>query len=660
MKTRHVGALLASVFAVAQLGCEGSRLEGTSSAPPADVLVDSTDTMPPDDTTPDDAADTGETADDVADVGDTGPDVVAPDPEWEAVALGDLGRIGGVAVVSATEAYAASGPRVLRFNGATWAAYGEPDPARDVNGVWSDGAVIIAVGADGLVARRPAMGGAWTLDTTEETADLYAVAGRSAEDLVVVGDDGTVLRSTESGWEKRHSRTSLRLRGVWIDPEATGDEGVYAVGSNGQLVEEVGGVLRGTQIAASAAVLSGFTRLEDGTLIAVGSEHTLTAKRPNSPAWQGETTNDARQRAVRAVIVGDDGVVRAFGDEGLVLKREGLVWSVDTSPGAIVGVRNFVAAGTFGTGAAAGMLALGAEGGGIVFRSGSWSAQSTALDGTVTDLAEGPTGRLFATATRGIAMTRDDAGWSVIPLPFDTDLLSVAPDGAGGAFYAGAAGRLLHVDADGHAEVISVAVPVDLFGVATDGTRTFVCGRGGTLFAVTRDGDDWTITARSTATVADLRDVHVDADGDVWVVGAFGTLLRGDAEAGGFEAIPTGTGGGLNALAEGPAGLFAVGDNGVIFRIDGGAVSLESELPGVFLQGVSVRGQEAIAAGSGGTILRRVAGATPSWEREVPATAAATFDSALIDSTGQAWLGSNRREASLERRLELLDVGGTP
>jgi hypothetical protein len=73
-----------------------------------------------------------------------------------------------------------------------------------------------------------------------------------------------------------------------------------------------------------------------------------------------------------------------------------------------------------------------------------------------------------------------------------------------------------------------------------------------------------------------------------------------------------------------------------------------------------VRGDEAIAAGSGGTILRRVGGATPAWEREVPASAAATFDSALIDSTGQAWLGSNRREASLERRLELLDAGGNP
>lgn len=659
MKTRHVGALLASVFAVAQLGCEGSRLEGPFSSP-ADVLVDTTDTTPPDDVTPDVDPDTAETVDDTTDATDTGPDIVVPDPEWEAVPLGDLGQIGGVAVVSATEAYATSGPRVLRFNGATWAAFGEPDPERDVHGVWSDGALVVVVGEGGLIARRPTSGGAWTVDTTEETVDLYAVAGRSASDLVAVGDDGAVLRSTESGWEKRHARTSLRLRGVWIDPETTGDEGVYAVGSNGQLVEQVGGVLRGAQIAASAAVLSGFTRLEDGTLIAVGSEHTLTAKRPNSPAWQGETTNDARQRAVRAVIVGDDGVVRAFGDEGLVLKREGLAWSVDTSPGAIVGIRNFIGAGTFGTGAAAGILALGAEGGGITFRSGNWSALSTALDGTVTDLAEGPAGRLFATATRGVAMVRDDAGWSVIPLPFETDLLSVAPDGNGGAFYAGAAGRLLHVDGDGAVEVIPVAVPVDLFGVATDGTHTFVCGRGGTLFSITKDAGEWVITARSTATVADLRAVHIDEDGDVWVVGAFGTLLRGDVEAGGFASIATGTGGGLNALAEGEAGLFAVGDNGVIFRIDGDTVTLESELPGVFLQGISVRGDEAIAAGSGGTILRRVGGATPAWEREVPASAAATFDSALIDSTGQAWLGSNRREASLERRLELLDAGGNP
>lgn len=284
MKTRHVGALLASVFAVAQLGCEGSALEGPSGSPPADVLVDSSDSTAPDDTAGDAIEDVAETTDDAADAGDTGPDVVAPDPEWEAVPLGDLGQVGGVAVVSATEAYATSGPRVLRYNGATWAAFGEPDPDRAVHGVYSDGAVVIVVGEGGLIARRPTSGGAWSVDETGETADLYAIAGRSATDLVAVGDDGAVLRSTESGWDKRHSRTSLRLRGVWIDPATTGDEDVYAVGSNGQLVEQVGGVLRGTQIAASAAVLSGFTRLEDGTLIAVGSQHTLTAKRPNSPA----------------------------------------------------------------------------------------------------------------------------------------------------------------------------------------------------------------------------------------------------------------------------------------------------------------------------------------------------------------------------------------
>jgi len=655
MNTRQVGALVASLLAFSLFACEGSRLGAPGAG--GDVSRDTTEDVTGDDVPSDTLGDATDVVQADGTPLDVGPDVVMPVPEWEAVPLGDLGDVGGLMVLSAHEAYAASGTRVLRYNGTSWASFGSPKVETAVHAVWSDGVTLIAVGDGGLIARRTIADGVWTLDDSGSDLDLHAIAGRSATDLTVVGDMAIVLRATGAGWVKKHDRNGLRLRGVWMDPETEGDAGIYAVGSNGQLVSESGGTWRGVQIAASASTLSAFAKLSDGTLLAVGTAHTVTAKRPNSPAWQGETTNDTRERDIHALTVGADGVVRAFGAEGLVMKREGLTWAVDSGPGAIVGVKSFSAAGTFGTGAAAGIIAIAKAGGGIAYRNGAWASLSTALDANVTGLAEGTDGRLWASAGGGVVMVRVDGDWSVVPLPFQTNLNAIAADGSGGAWAVGAEGRVIHITADLAVEAVPVSVPVEFFGVTVHQGKAFVCGRGGTFFGIERLLGQWVITARATSTVADLRDVLVDDAGDLWVVGAFGTLLNGAVSGGAFVPVATGTGGSLHDIALGGAGLFAVGDNGVVLKIDGDNVTLEQELPGVFLFGVGVGETAVIAAGSGGRILRRDPGSPATWTAEQPSSPSATFESVLVDSTGQAWVGSNRRDASLERRLELFEAG---
>lgn len=660
MKIRLLGAWMGCVVAVASAGCVGSGLEAPHNAP-TDVTPDG---VPPEDGVSDDVADVGDT--DPADgsqeiVEDIGPDIVVPDPDWEAVSLGDLGSVGGLSVVSGDEAYAGSGARALRFNGITWAAFGTPDEARVLHGIWSDGSTVVAVGAGGLVARRAAgPTGVWVIEPSGVTADLWAVAGRGPDDLVAVGDDGVVLRFDGETWEKRHERTSMRLRGVAIAPDSEGDAGIRAVGSGGQLVEMVGSTWRGTQIAASASTLSGFAHLADGTLVAVGTQHTLTARRPNAPAWQGETTNDSRQRDAHAVTVGADGVVRAFGAQGLVVKREGISWSVDTGPGNVVGVKNFGAVGGFGTGTSAGLIAVAREGGGVQLRNGSWSAISTALDATVLDLEADTTGRIWAAATRGILLVQTDSDWTVVPLPFQTELTGLAADDDGGMWVVGAGGRVLHVSKSFEINVVALPVPVDLQGVVRVGARVFACGRGGTLFDIDTSGAGApTVAVRSTGTVADLRAVAVEGT-TLWVGGAFGTLLKGPIAAGALVQVDTATGGSVNEIVVFDGDVFAAGDNGVILKVRGDTVTLENEAPGVFLYGMAVTADGAVAAGSGGVILRRSGGATPTWVAEQAATPSATFEAVHIDTEGQAWVGSNRREASLERRLEALSAGEMP
>ena len=165
---------------------------------------------------------------------------------------------------------------------------------------------------------------------------------------------------------------------------------------------------------------------------------------------------------------------------------------------------------------------------------------------------------------------------------------------------------------------------------------------------------------RATATVADLRAVAV-VDGTVWVGGAFGTLLKAPAASGAFTQVATSTGGSIHAIESLGNTVHAVGDNGIVLRVSGDTVTLEHEAPGIFLYGLALGDDGALAVGSGGTILRRTeAGGDVRWVAEVPATPAATFEAVHIAAEGGAWVGSNRREASLERRLAPLGTGETP
>lgn len=122
----------AALLGGAAAGCYGSELDGQ--APEVTTSPDATDTSAETDgTSPD--VEVGETS---APDGDTSPDtdtVVVP-PMWETLGLGDVGAIGDLVVIDDDLAYAVSGTRVIRWNGATWLAYGEPGGEAALRGAW--------------------------------------------------------------------------------------------------------------------------------------------------------------------------------------------------------------------------------------------------------------------------------------------------------------------------------------------------------------------------------------------------------------------------------------------------------------------------------------------------------------------------------------------
>jgi hypothetical protein len=116
------------------------------------------------------------------------------------------------------------------------------------------------------------------------------------------------------------------------------------------------------------------------------------------------------------------------------------------------------------------------------------------------------------------------------------------------------------------------------------------------------DDDAW--TAMESGTTAALLGVWGTSPGDVYAVGARGTILHYDGAT--WSALESGTEKALLAVGGSPASdTFAVGDGGTILRIAGRDVTPMASPTARALYGIwAFSSTDAFAVGEGGTILR--------------------------------------------------------
>ena len=523
--------------------------------------------------------------------------------------IGDGGSLAAVAAVAPDEIYAVGGDRVLRFNGLTWAIYGQP-PVPDggaLRGVWAGDDQVVVVGDGGFIARRTVGELGWTVEDSGVETTLRAVSGRGAGDLWAVGAEGTILhyaQDLEEGaageWTSHLDGSEIDLHAVWVDQTTEGSEGVLAVGSVGTLVRHSGGAWAHQQIAANTSALRAILGLGE-LRVAVGTGGVVAVRATAASSWKGEATNLGKPSDLLALATDKAGGVYAFGANGAVLLRSGTSWSEQPLTGSDHAGGELVAAARVdGT-----LLALDGAGGGVRREGDLWKDFATAPTGGLAALLRDDAGRRVAVGAQGLLLIEGEHGWTSIPTGVDADLLDVTLDAEGALWAVGKGGTVITWHEEDGVSEMNAPVPTDLFSVVVVDDTLVIGGKGGTLLRAEGHG---ALLPWAAGITQDVRALEVGGDGALWLAGAFGKLAR-SADGQTFESVTTGVGGSLNALAATADGVLVVGDNGVVLDATAAGVETLHEQPGLFLYGVAGGDQgPSFAVGWNGTALRREAG----------------------------------------------------
>jgi len=133
----------------------------------------------------------------------------------------------------------------------------------------------------------------------------------------------------------------------------------------------------------------------------------------------------------------------------------------------------------------------------------------------------------YAVGTLGRISESMDGGYgfsAIDPVDVGATFKAVWGSGANDLYVVGAGATVVHFDGQAWAEQDAGAV-ADLDGVTGHGRDVFAVGGTGTILHSSDGGVTW--TAQVSGVAADLHAAWASAEGEVWVVGAAGTILRG-------------------------------------------------------------------------------------------------------------------------------------
>jgi len=437
-----------------------------------------------------------------------------------------------------------------------------------------DGSRVAIVGLRGAAVRYEDQ--AILLMQTDTESTLRGVAWLGSDEVLAVGDDGTMLRLTD-GPPRSLEGVHVNLRGV----VATGPGQALVVGDEGTILR-VGETARALEAGTDASLMAAFSR--GGSVFIVG-EGTILRVEGDVVTSESSPVNSA----LRGVGGCANGSVYAVGDRGVVLRRgQDQQWSrlathtqetftdVSCDHGRVA--------------------AVGADGRVLLISGDETLALPSGFDRpwqAVDGSAEGPTwvvgtGGRLATIEQDHMRTRT-AG-PAVPIR--------ALGALGGAIVAvGEWGRIIRQARAGFSESESPTEAGLASLIQLDATRLLAIGDFGALVDIRHDR----ATLLGTPTQTSLRDGVGDAEA-LLLVGSGGAVLRGPPGALVATVIPAA--GDLWAVAGSPTNAVAVGDEGLMFRLNATGFSRIECETSVTLRDVVRLPAGVFAVGDEGTIAR--------------------------------------------------------
>lgn len=427
--------------------------------------------------------------------------------EWTAEQFTAEGIVAGIAEDDDGAILAVAGSELLRREGdGSWSNL-LIAPGAVLLDIWRvPGGDLLVGGSGGTIYRK--VNGTWVPATVPVQVEIWGFAGESPTDLVAVGQNGTILESSDGGstWIKVNSGTSATLFAVAAD----GAGRFVAAGSGGEIL------------------------LRDGD------------------AW--ERTPSPTTRTLFDVQAGAPRDFLLAGDHGVLISGNGLTWATVPIGGARENLRGI-------TGPAGARVVAGWWGT-ILDESRGWG---TVESGTrLYAVHVPPDGPAMVVGQGAAAFTRGSTGWEPMFMPAPSTLLDIEGPSASDRIVVGDSGTAMHFDGTTW-RVEPTGVASSVRAVWYDGTRALAVGANGV--ALVREGGSWHQV--STGTTQFLRHVHGLAWNNLYVAGDSGTLLRWNGERFRQEAIAPTTRNLRGVWMWNPRDIYVVGDLGVILHFDG-------------------------------------------------------------------------------------------
>ena len=389
----------------------------------------------------------------------------------------------------------------------------------------ADGTVYWAVGDGGVIVTGT--GEVWSLASTPPLkGNFFGVHGNAADNIYAVGEAGQVMHYDGVAWSTvsgiPSSVAMLDLKTVWVDYAGivtiTGKDGLILQGNKTDGFTHFGNLVIGGSLDGSWGV--------DGERILVGENSQIWR---HAGSWAEDTPIPTTQH-LRDVWGASADDIWAVGLTGVLNHWNGVEWTkIDGPTGS--GLESI-----WGRSADE-IYASGANGTIVKWNGEVWQVIASQTDKDLRGVFGFPGGDVWAVGKLGTIMRRGELAWaSVIIDP------KVYDDGTEEYYTT-------------HLQGVWGAAPDDVWAV----------GEGGDLFHW--DGASWTYFEDATFGIT-LRDIYGLASDDIWAVGSEGHMLHWDGEA--WTPWETGSVATLyDITGDGEGNVYVVGDIGTVLKLTG-------------------------------------------------------------------------------------------